>query len=100
MVITILIAEDAKRDEAIPFAKENAQIAIYDLTNQKESVCVSEKKKTIFHYTLYFKFNETENAKTDSTPYRRKNRGYTLSIHQKQTRRTNYFEVVYFPYGY
>lgn len=37
----VKIFEDSKIDEAIKFAKENEQIAIYDLTNEKE-ILVSE----------------------------------------------------------
>lgn len=43
---SVKLFEDAELDEAIRFAKENEQIAIYDLTNQKE-ILVSESLKII-----------------------------------------------------
>lgn len=40
---SVKVFEDSKLEEAIKFAKENEQMAIYDLTNQKE-ILVSEYK--------------------------------------------------------
>lgn len=40
---SVKVFEESKLDEAIEFAKENEQMAIYDLTNQKE-ILVSEYK--------------------------------------------------------
>ena len=51
---SVKLFEDAELDEAIRFAKENEQIAIYDLTNQKE-ILVSEYEsfKTIIYREIH-----------------------------------------------